>query len=162
MSCVRLLPYTFVKSRPIDFRQSLDSQQKQVTDLGKWYDLWTHQRSTLRVTDVVLGMLWLVATTGLAGESQSTRILSVRSFQPGEEVKESSDRVPRGFVITDDGVHIFYQVVGNGTDTRYTRVTLPDSYPPATCTGSSLNFLRHMFPREIPGGSRPDARDYHG
>ncbi len=90
----------------------------------------------LASTALVLGMLWLAATMGLAGDSRSPRILSVTSSPPREPGKESSDRVQEGFVVTGDGVHIFYQVVGDGPET----IVIPGRL-----------FLIHTLQRLAPG-----------
>ena len=65
----------------------------------------------------ILGMLWLAATIGLAGEPWSLRALSITSPKPRETANESVDRRQEGFVVTGDGIHISYQVIGNGPET---------------------------------------------
>jgi pimeloyl-ACP methyl ester carboxylesterase len=81
----------------------------------------------------ILGMLWLAATIGLAGEPWSLR---ARSITPLETANERVDRRQEGFVVTGDGVHIFYQVIGNGPET----VVIPGRL-----------FLIHTLQRLAPG-----------
>jgi len=84
----------------------------------------------------LLGMFWLAAAIGLAGEPWTPRVRFITSPKPREAVNESVDRLQEGFVVTSDGVHIFYQVVGNGLDT----IVIPGRL-----------FLIHTLQRLAPG-----------
>jgi len=66
---------------------------------------------------LVLVMLSFVASVLVAAEFSSARTRFVAPLQLPGAADKSANRPQEGYVLTSDGAHLFYQVVGNGPET---------------------------------------------
>jgi hypothetical protein len=66
---------------------------------------------------LVLFVISPVATMLLATEPTPAKMRFVVPSQPQGATDKTANRPQEGYVITSDGVHLFYQVVSNGPET---------------------------------------------
>jgi hypothetical protein len=65
----------------------------------------------------VLVLISFVASVLVAAELSSAKMRFVAPLQQAGVAEKGANRPQEGFVVTSDGVHLFYQVVGNGPET---------------------------------------------